>query len=86
MYYTVRYSYFIYIIPVLLKPFSDLYKLSYFSIFLLNRLIFISKESNGSTPVNLQKLLTPAADSQGIMQSKNSKSPKQNICILNFNR
>lgn len=86
MYYTVRYSYCIYIIPVLLKPFSDLYKLSYFSIFLLNRLIFISKESNGSTPVNLQKLLTPAADSQGIMQSKNSKSPKQNICILNFNR
>lgn len=25
MYYTVRYSYCIYIIPVLLKPFSDLY-------------------------------------------------------------
>lgn len=76
MYYTVRYSYCIYIFPVLFKPFLNLYKLFYFSIFLLNRFIFISKESNGSTPVNLQKLLTPAADSQGIMQSKNSKLPK----------
>lgn len=30
-------------------------------------------ESNESTPVNLQKLLTPASDSQGIIQSKNRK-------------
>ncbi|XP_076226632.1 uncharacterized protein LOC116427254 isoform X2 [Nomia melanderi] len=30
-------------------------------------------ESNSSTPVNLQKLLTPASDSEGIVQSKNRK-------------
>ncbi|XP_033195424.2 uncharacterized protein LOC117159573 [Bombus vancouverensis nearcticus] len=40
---------------------------------LTSKILHFDMESNGSTPVNLQKLLTPAADSQGIMQSKNRK-------------
>ncbi|XP_048261066.1 uncharacterized protein LOC110119141 isoform X3 [Bombus terrestris] len=40
---------------------------------LTSKILHFDMESNGSTPVNLQKLLTPAADSQGVMQSKNRK-------------
>ncbi|CAL7944166.1 unnamed protein product [Xylocopa violacea] len=40
---------------------------------LTTKILHFDMESNESAPVNLQKLLTPAADSQGIMQSKNRK-------------
>ncbi|CAK9795930.1 hypothetical protein ANTQUA_LOCUS552 [Anthophora quadrimaculata] len=40
---------------------------------LTSKILHFDMESNESAPVNLQKLLTPAADSQGIMQSKNRK-------------
>lgn len=37
------------------------------------KILHFDMESNSSTPVNLQKLLTPASDSEGVMQSKNRK-------------
>ncbi|XP_076239961.1 uncharacterized protein LOC143182664 [Calliopsis andreniformis] len=40
---------------------------------LTSKILHFDMESNESGPVNLQKLLTPAQDSQGIMQSKNRK-------------
>lgn len=40
---------------------------------LTRQILHFDMESNESTPVNLQKLLTPASDSQGIIQSKNRK-------------
>ncbi|XP_033326386.2 uncharacterized protein LOC117220493 isoform X1 [Megalopta genalis] len=40
---------------------------------LTSKILHFDMESNSSTPVNLQKLLTPASDTEGIMQSKNRK-------------
>ncbi|OAD60433.1 hypothetical protein WN48_05405 [Eufriesea mexicana] len=40
---------------------------------LTSKILHFDMENNGSAPVNLQKLLTPASDSQEIMQSKNRK-------------
>ncbi|KZC06792.1 Lysosomal alpha-mannosidase, partial [Dufourea novaeangliae] len=40
---------------------------------LTSKILHVDMESNSSTPVNLQKLLTPASDTEGVMQSKNRK-------------
>nr|XP_034187539.1 uncharacterized protein LOC117607685 isoform X1 [Osmia lignaria]XP_034187540.1 uncharacterized protein LOC117607685 isoform X1 [Osmia lignaria] len=40
---------------------------------LTSKILHFDMENNEAGPVNLQKLLTPASDSQGIMQSKNRK-------------
>ncbi|XP_043260170.1 uncharacterized protein LOC122401841 isoform X2 [Colletes gigas] len=40
---------------------------------LTSKILHFDMESNESTPVNLQKLLTPASDTEGILQSKNRK-------------
>lgn len=40
---------------------------------LTSKILHFDMESTESAPVNLQKLLTPAQDSQGLMQSKNRK-------------
>ncbi|XP_076389133.1 uncharacterized protein LOC100881607 isoform X2 [Megachile rotundata] len=40
---------------------------------LTSKILHFDMESNEVGPVNLQKLLTPASDSQGILQSKNRK-------------
>ncbi|XP_054016606.1 uncharacterized protein LOC128897010 isoform X1 [Hylaeus anthracinus] len=40
---------------------------------LTSKILHFDMESNESAPVNLQKLLTPATDTDGILQSKNRK-------------